>query len=154
MSQKHTPEPWSTDGRLTRVIFDSKGVSIGSMHEIEDTKRAVACVNAMEGVEDPQAVREAWEAWTNPCQEKLSKWESRIDVQRTIEALKSENRDIREVIQADPNESTFDEVQRLKARYDKAIRTLKICKTGLHVAGRPNDMVIALIDDVLNNAKP
>lgn len=74
---KHAPEPWeAVPGRRFNeqdngwIVVDGNGDSItgwGSVETTEDiTKRIAACVNACEGIEDPEgtitALREALDA--------------------------------------------------------------------------------------------
>lgn len=106
--QKHTQEPWFTgeqgsehhinaklDG-VTVNILSANGDNTNQALDRANAARAVACVNALEGVENPE------------------KWKE-IQVERIKEnlQLKIELTNIRDSIGADENESTFDEVERL-----------------------------------------
>lgn len=55
MGSKYTKEPWQRDEKLSRVIFDSSGISIGSMYTNEDVHRVLCCVNACAGIDDPSS---------------------------------------------------------------------------------------------------
>lgn len=106
--QKHTQEPWFIGGEGSEHhINASKGEGMVNILQAngDDTTpaidranavRAVACVNALEGVENP------------------ARWKD-IQVARIKENvhLKLELKGIRDSIGADENESTFDEVERL-----------------------------------------
>ena len=71
MSTKHTPEPWQIKGINSIIILDERDYPICLLNyedgllidnAFENSKRIVSCVNAMAGIEDPQKLREAWEA--------------------------------------------------------------------------------------------
>lgn len=71
MSTKHTPEPWQIKGINSIIIMDERDYPIcllnyetGLLIEnaFENSKRIVSCVNAMAGIENPQKLRETWEA--------------------------------------------------------------------------------------------
>jgi hypothetical protein len=57
----HSPEPWKrgTDGLIydanNDFVTDTCGTSLPE--GVENQKRIVACVNAMQGIDDPQAFR-------------------------------------------------------------------------------------------------
>jgi hypothetical protein len=66
---KHSPEPWTTDPygnyvkdgkRITVCQFG--GVMIDYINRQANSKRIVACVNAMEGIDDPKKLRQSWDA--------------------------------------------------------------------------------------------
>lgn len=67
MSATHTPEPWAMSGRVKKcsisghsVIRDQGGTPIGYIAYSDDASRAIACVNACSGIEDPaEALSEA-----------------------------------------------------------------------------------------------
>lgn len=64
---KHTPGPWSTDGKTTHVIgngFIVASVQAGLNPQIQfaNAQRIVECVNAMQGIDEPQKLRETWDA--------------------------------------------------------------------------------------------
>ncbi len=66
---KHTPEPWDVDNQTTFPVIvgsDAYVSEIWSTGENEldqaNAARIVACVNAMTGIEDPQNLRDTWEA--------------------------------------------------------------------------------------------
>ena len=65
---KHSPEPWKIEHRGTDPndvhVVDANGTCVletdwvpGELERL-DYERIVACVNAMQGIEDPQAFRE------------------------------------------------------------------------------------------------
>lgn len=70
MSAKHTPEPWALSGCVNEcsisghsVICDQSNAPIGYIAYSDDANRAIICVNACAGIEDPgAAIREAREA--------------------------------------------------------------------------------------------
>lgn len=119
MSQKHTPEPWRVllkpNGTYifgpeptTQLILSMSMINLPEQ-SLPDANRIVACVNAMEGIEDPHLLRDHYEM-----------------AEVTIDALRSHDKRIRQLIKADENESTFDEVQRMK---DQLISMLHLTKT-------------------------
>ena len=62
MSATHTPEPWVLSGHVNKcsisghsVIRDQGGTPIGYIAYSDDASRAIACVNACSGMEDPAA---------------------------------------------------------------------------------------------------
>lgn len=57
---KHTPGPWATYGTANQHIRTEAGLSEFRAYKIGDrvdAARIVACVNAMEGIDDPAAAR-------------------------------------------------------------------------------------------------
>ena len=70
MSTRHTPEPWASSGCVNEcsisghsVICDQGRTPIGYIAYSDDANRAIICVNACAGIEDPaEAIREAREA--------------------------------------------------------------------------------------------
>ncbi len=57
---KHTPEPWDANGSIISAGAFHKGqcrygAYIGECDNSDNTSRAVACVNALAGIEDPAA---------------------------------------------------------------------------------------------------
>ena len=56
-----------------------------------------------------------------------------------IKTLRSELKEIREVVEADENESTLDEVVRMKHKYSTVINTLK--KTTVQLSAIKHDML-------------
>lgn len=79
MNTKHTPEPWTWTTHGTQPGTDFKQV------QNDDYKRAMECVNAMEGIYDPQL-------YINVCKElddKLQKWSA--IVQRSVDIIKTKN---------------------------------------------------------------
>lgn len=67
---KHTPGPWKVV--LSDEIYDKSGTIIADCSYRDDiftkdgcqanAERIVSCVNAMEGIQDPQTLRETWDA--------------------------------------------------------------------------------------------
>jgi hypothetical protein len=56
--QKHTPEPWKvTPHPYGTGICRNNGRVLGSAYSRADAERIVACVNAMEGIDDPADMR-------------------------------------------------------------------------------------------------
>jgi hypothetical protein len=104
---KHTPEPW---GKPSLPFYDPMGnVHYCVIKDLEgniqqkvygktqneaygNANRIIECVNACAGIDF---------------------------LENFIPTIRKELRDIRATINADENESTFDEVERLKARCDK-----------------------------------
>ena len=80
MNTKHTPEPWNeTTHHIQPGSKDNKLLSP------EDYKRAMECVNAMEGIHDPQM-------YINVCKDlhdKLQNWSG--IVQRSVDIIKTKN---------------------------------------------------------------
>lgn len=73
-NQKYTPAPWSL-GKFQSTIINTTvldsdteeavyygGLLIAESMRTKDALRAIACVNAMDGIEDPQKLRDTWEA--------------------------------------------------------------------------------------------
>lgn len=59
IEMKHTPEPWGLIDRYSSMIFDNEGNGvfdgIGEHdNHAANSRRAVECVNAMVGIEDPE----------------------------------------------------------------------------------------------------
>lgn len=82
MNTKHTPEPWTWTTHGTQPGTDFKQVPP------EDYKRAMECVNAMEGIHDPQM-------YINVCKDlhdKLQNWSG--IVQRSVDIIKTKNSNI------------------------------------------------------------
>lgn len=65
---KHTPTPWNCDTAEIGTFVRFEGLILAKMRELEgidhkaNAARIVACVNAMAGIEDPQMLRDDWEA--------------------------------------------------------------------------------------------
>jgi len=74
MNKEHTPEPWGyipqKTGNNQYILVTQKTTGsyryIGYINDINDAKRIVPCINAMEGIEDPEqwmkATKEAIDA--------------------------------------------------------------------------------------------
>lgn len=57
----HTPEPWRIRTDLPQpVIASESGQYVVAIPSEINASRIVACVNAMEGIEDPKKHRETW----------------------------------------------------------------------------------------------
>lgn len=86
---KHTPEPWIVKPRtVIRNGFIEKTISVVNSTQDEaicdvykseknNADRIVACVNAMEGIEDP-------EHWVKLAKEKLASAKTAIDLQQVL----------------------------------------------------------------------
>jgi hypothetical protein len=145
-NMKHTPTPW--------VVSDNDHGFIASLstatfvcrffdrneydypNHIANAQRIVDCVNACEGIENPSELQ-------NSHREYLLTRSLLRDMQKERDAYVSQDKEIRTLIDADENESTYDEVARLKAKYDKlqadlaeAAKLLDECR--LQVSGYTN----------------
>jgi hypothetical protein len=112
---QHTKEPWLIGGKGSEHLINVKqdGVSVNIFQALGDNtkpdedranaKRAVECVNACEGMANPSAY---------------------------IAVMKKELDDIRQTVSADENESTFDEVERLKAQRNRLLSVLRKIEEG------------------------
>lgn len=67
--QKHTPEPW---GRRHNLLIDDDGGWFGDMCNNDHAKRVQACVNALAGIDDP-------DAFMRDVRAELAKLEARYD---------------------------------------------------------------------------
>lgn len=101
---KHTPEPW-INSSLEIGSFPIMGIKIVSRvsgNSYEEAKanadRIVSCVNACVDIDYPE---------------------------KFIPAIRSEMKQIRETIGANENESTYDEVARLKYQRDQLLEQLE-----------------------------
>lgn len=114
---KHTPTPWMYTGNIdpnyiqkTQLVLQTKHTNSANIakiipcvgmtaEEVEaNAERIVECVNACAGIENPDEIIKRGKAY--------------IDQDKQIRAL----------INADENESTFDEVERLKIKRDQLQR--------------------------------
>lgn len=120
MSIKHTPGPWQyfVTKRYNDIVAIAPSgtviVKTGSLNDDDcnnieccktvehaNAKRIVECVNACEGLENPEI--------------------EILNLKGALEANRRELSEIRNLIKADENESTFDEVVRLHSRYGTAV---------------------------------
>ena len=58
---KRTPKEWVFD-QYADVVLDQQGIYIADFGDVEDAEHAVVCVNALEGIRKPAAVKELIEA--------------------------------------------------------------------------------------------
>lgn len=62
-TEKHTPGPWRIRTDLPQpVIVSESGQYVVAIPSEVNAARIVACVNAMEGIQNPKKFRENWEA--------------------------------------------------------------------------------------------
>lgn len=118
---KHTPEPWETRGNRLFVPNTNKSVATVEVQQfaygLEDVEgkanaaRIVACVNAMKGKEDPEHFIKMGENYIQ------------------------QDKDIRDAINAHPEESTFDEVVRLKSQHAQLLEALQFCQSVIKSQG-------------------
>lgn len=124
---KHTPEPWDKEDfvRFPFVKIDRRSI------QIDDFSRAVACVNACAAMPNPSiyidALKDGEKAW------KKSFELADIKVQNYIK----QDKEIRNLINADTNESTYDEVERLKNQRDTLLAALVRWQEEWEVDGGP-----------------
>jgi hypothetical protein len=110
MSTPYTPEPWS-DAPLAKgniIISES------------DWKRAVACVNACAGMPNPKIFIETMNMHVEAVTASFNMSKAKAD------NYVRQDKVIREIINADSNESTEDEVIRLKLQRDDLLAALKM----------------------------
>lgn len=119
MSQKHTPEPWEVG--MSGLSFTNGKIVLGRVnysHLIDEgepkanAQRIVSCVNAMHGIENPSE-------WVKTVKE--VNWDM---IKRGLHALEQEKY-IRALVKADENESTFDEVARMKSRFISMLKEVQ-----------------------------
>lgn len=114
---KHTNEPWNAGfftGEGFNICANDTGIVIGNIKHEEDRDRIVSCVNACADVTDEQFAG----GWTAKG---ISDYAKSLE-QRDM--AWSELREIREVIVANPEESTADEARRVVAQRDRLMATL------------------------------
>ena len=124
---KHTPEPWEVGASRTSVVYangqKSKVIArmttnemiVRNAFEVDEPEanaaRIVACVNAMKGKEDPEHFIKMGENYIQ------------------------QDKDIRDAINAHPEESTFDEVVRLKSQHAQLLEALQFCQSVIKSQG-------------------
>lgn len=69
---KHTPTPWTIfirpyaeDNEVRKIQTVDHQIEIASRVDHFDAERIVSCVNALEGIENPEAIKELIEAAKN-----------------------------------------------------------------------------------------
>ncbi len=59
---RHTPTKWIIDPNADNEVRSENDYPVACFNMKYDATRAIECVNAMEGIEDPQKFRDTWEA--------------------------------------------------------------------------------------------
>lgn len=61
---KHTPEPWTYDHKSRAIGNDELYETVTFLRVCSEAnaERIVECVNAMKGIDNPQKLRETWDA--------------------------------------------------------------------------------------------
>ncbi len=118
MAEKHKDAPWQTISEyVVGTIIKHEGLVVAVMHgedKIPKAERIVKCLNALEGIENP-------ETFVN-----IGKG-SREEIQM-----------IRSYLKADENESTFDEVVR---KFEKELKISSIIYDDLQAKIKENDLL-------------
>ncbi len=55
---KHTPGPWIVNSGNGEIVTTERRIAttqVGGLYDVSNAERIVACVNALEGIDDPEA---------------------------------------------------------------------------------------------------
>jgi hypothetical protein len=137
---KHTGEPWKAVEEVNGwAIKDNHGNVIAShmnngrdMGEA-DAARTVECVNDFSGIENPEEYID--------------------DLKQSRGAYKSQDQEIRLLINADKDESTFDEVNRLKNRYDALLEWKAQAQNGFRLMEEAHELLKSQYDKVVGEVQ-
>lgn len=162
MSTKHTPEPWiletarvynpgneiSEELSLAIVNLKDPRNTFSRKHATTDkanAKRIVDCVNAMAGIKDPIEFVEIVRKLELDAYQQVKA--ERDHIQSELNHWLNEDRKIRELIQADENESTYDEIERLLIKSRDSLPNLMIeseLKRDVDIMQRAYDKIVEL----------
>jgi hypothetical protein len=151
-TSKHTPEPWRVDlneSLKVRMIVSSPSDAIGKApiaqiltanpyqipEEIQqaNSARIVECVNAFAGVENPAEYID--------------------NLKESRGAYILQDQEIRFLINADEHESTFDEVARLKNRYDELLEWKTQAQNGFRLMEEAHEILKTQYDKVVGEVQ-
>lgn len=85
MTSKHTQEPWTTYDKTVSSAARANVIVADCLIDKHDADRIVACVNAMQGVDDPEAFMAAFRSW---YEEVGSDWAESFGLADVIKHLK------------------------------------------------------------------
>jgi predicted nucleic acid-binding Zn-ribbon protein len=138
----HTPTPWSNDGNNIQFWTDRGLMFIAECEEQVDAARIVQCVNACEGMDDPEKeikimleleskfkedLKRANERGDSNRKMMVEQSEMNVTMKRELESLRAEN-DKLELVQTDlvfENQVYRGQIESLRAERDGLVEALR-----------------------------